>query len=153
MTPTTPDPDEAVTPETRACGESPCSSYASGHHPHWIQAGHAGRAPWGWRDAVVEDVDGGWARLAYLEDAARPRVWHHAPLAEFITPGALVRLHERYHLLATPQTWLCVAIEGGAGPVPEPADAALWSGESVHAIVNLRTGRAESIEAPTGNQR
>ncbi|NYG07762.1 hypothetical protein BJ986_002249 [Phycicoccus badiiscoriae] len=37
-------------------------------------------------------------------------------------------------------------IDGGAGPVPEPQFRLLWQGESVLAIVNMRTGSAHPID-------
>ena len=103
-----------------------CRSFLPGHHTHWIHAKHVGRTPWGWRDAVVTGVDGGWTTVAYVESGHAVRLWHHVELAAELAVGAPVRVHEGYYVLGGPFGWVNVVVDGGLGPVPEPADPAAW---------------------------
>ena len=123
-----------------------CSSYLPGHHTHWIHAKHVGRTPWGWRDAVVSGLDGGWTTVTYVETGRQVRLGHHADLAGEADVGAPVRLHERYYVLGGPFGWLNVVVEGGLGPVPEPADPAAWERRMTGGVQDLRTGRALALD-------
>lgn len=121
-----------------------CQSYRSGHQTHWIHAKHVGRTPWGWRDGLVVALDGGWVTLDYLESGRRLRLWHHQALAGEVR-GRPVRVHEQYRVLGGPFGWVHVLIEGGAGPVPAPADPA-WAGQATGAVTDLSTGRAVALD-------
>ena len=125
-----------------------CESYRPGHHTHWIHAKHVGRTPWGWRDAVVDRIDGSWLAVHYLDSGRRLRVWHHAELVEEIEAGAPVRVHEQYYVLGGPFGWLNVVVQGGLGAVPEPADTAAWQHRVTGGVQDLGTGRALALDWP-----
>ena len=125
-----------------------CESYLPGHHTHWIHAKHVGRTPWGWRDAVVGSLDGCWTTVTYVDSGRTLRLWHHADLAGEVEVGAPVRVHERYAVLGGPFGWLNVVVEGGLGPVPEPADTAAWQGLVTGGVQDLGTGRALALDWP-----
>lgn len=140
-------PPEAVT----SCRSQRCGSYHPGHDVHFIQARKAGESPWGWRDATVVAVDGHQAVLAYLVGNVELTVWHHRSLAGRLSPGAPVRLHEEYFLLGTPSGWWSVAVVGGVGSVPAPADPALWSAQTSPGIVDLAAGVALATDHEPGH--
>jgi hypothetical protein len=123
-----------------------CQSYLSGHHTHWIHAKHIGRTPWGWRDAVVDGFDGGWITVTYVRSGRQLRLWHHVNLDGEVAAGAPVRVHERYYVLGGPFGWLNVVVEGGLGPVPEPADTAAWKRRMTGGVQDLGTGRALALD-------
>ena len=125
-----------------------CRSYLPGHHTHWIHAKHVGRTPWGWRDAVVSGVDGGWTTVTYVESGRPVRLWHHVDLAAELVVGAPVRVHEGYYVLGGPFGWLNVVVQGGLGPVPEPADPAAWADRVTGGVQDLGTGRALALDWP-----
>jgi len=123
-----------------------CSSYLPGHQTHWIHAKHIGRTPWGWRDAIVSGLDGWWLTVAYLGSSRQVRLWHHADLAGELQAGAPVRVHEQYGVLGGAFGWLNVVIEGGLGPVPDPADPAAWEHRMTSGVQDLGTGRALALD-------
>ena len=123
-----------------------CESYRPGHHTHWIHAKHIGRTPWGWRDAVVTGFDAGWTTVAYVDRGRPLRLWHHVDLAAELAVGAPVRVHERYYVLGGPFGWLNVVVEGGLGPVREPADTAAWKRRMTGGVQDLGTGRALALD-------
>ena len=123
-----------------------CSSCLPGHHTHWIHARRIGETPWGWRDAVVAGFDGCWTTATYVESGRAVRLWHHADLAREVEVGAPVRVHERYYVLGGPFGWLNVVVEGGLGPVPEPADPAAWERQMTGGVQDLATGRALPLD-------
>ena len=125
-----------------------CRSYLPGHHTHWIHAKHVGRTPWGWRDAVVSGVDGGWTTVTYVESGRPVRLWHHVDLAAELVVGSPVRVHEGYYVLGGPFGWLNVVVQGGLGPVPEPADPAAWADQVTGGVQDLGTGRALALDWP-----
>lgn len=151
-TPTGDQPTAALTPPATPfawrtpCPQQPCQSYGAGHHAHWIQMGHAGKAAWGWRDGVVTAVEDQFAVVQYLSDPAQPRLWWHEPLTGLLSVGSPVRVHEGGRVLDSGTTWISIAISGGAGPVREPEHPELWQAQRTAAIVNLRTGRAEPVD-------
>jgi hypothetical protein len=134
-----------LTPCAALNGE-PCELYFPGHVTHWIHAKNVGRTPWGWRDAVVSSVDGGWITVSYLESGRQVRLWHHAELAGEVGAGAPVRLHEQYYVLGGPFGWLNVVVRGGLGPVPAPADPAGWERQMTGGVQDLSTGRALALD-------
>ena len=96
--------------------------YGDGHLMHPIRARHTGEQPWGWRDAVVESVDGHYATVRYLSaEHTVPRLWHHHDLTGWVRPGDPVRLHERCRVLGADRGWLTVKVDDGLGSVPDPA--------------------------------
>ena len=123
-----------------------CRSYLPGHHTHWIHAKHIGRTPWGWRDAVVTGVDGGWTTVTYVESGRPVRLWHHVDLADELSIGAPVRLHEGYYVLGGPFGWVNVVVEGGLGAVPEPADPTTWADQVTGGVQDLGTGRGLALD-------
>lgn len=123
-------------------GNGYCQIYHPGHNMHFIHAQYVGRTPWGWRDGVVDYLTPeGWAVVRYLFEDGAARVWHHAKLAKFVKPGDSVRLHEQDHALGGPFGWVNVAVQGGLGPVPEPADVQAWAQKTTAGVVSLSTGR------------
>lgn len=133
--------DDSDTPPLR-CPSDPCPSYRAGHNVHFIQARKVGQSPWGWRDAVVTGINEIEIGLAYVTQDAEPVLWHHRSLAEHISIGAPVRLHEQYFVLGTPTGWFSVVVRDGLGPVPEPPEISLWATEVTPGIVDLATGIA-----------
>ena len=127
-------------------GAEQCQAYHPGHHTHWIHARRLGETPWGWRDAVVSGVDGGWISVTYVESGRQLELWHHADLRDELAVGAPVRVHEQYYALGGPFGWLNVVVRGGAGPVPEPADLAAWEAQQTGGVQDLRTGRALALD-------
>ncbi len=125
-----------------------CRSYLPGHHTHCIHAKHIGRTPWGWRDAVVTGLDGGWVTVTYVQSGHRLRLWHHVELADELEVGAPVRVHEGYYVLGGPFGWLNVVVEDGLGAVPEPADPAAWADQFTGGVQDLGTGRALALDWP-----
>jgi hypothetical protein len=123
-----------------------CESYRPGHHTHWIHAKHIGRTPWGWRDALVRGLDGCWTTVTYVESGRQVRLWHHVELADELGVGEPVRVHERYSVLGAPIGWLNVVVEGGLGPVPEPADTAAWQHRITGGVQDFGTGRALALD-------
>ena len=125
-----------------------CRSYLPGHHTHWIHAKHVGRTPWGWRDAVVTGIDAGWTTVTYVEGGRPVRLWHHVDLGAELAVGGPVRVHERYYVLGGPFGWVNVVVEGGLGPVPEPADPAAWADRVTAGVQDLGTGRGLALDWP-----
>jgi len=113
---------------------------------HPVHASQVGRTPWGWRDGVVTSIDGRSVTVAYLDDSASPVLWHHQPLDGVVRVGDLVRVHELFHALGCPAGWFSCVVEDGAGPVPEPADAASWDAEVTRGVVDLSTGVAAAVD-------
>lgn len=131
----------------RTYGHAQCNHYAPGHNTHWIHAKHVGRSPWGWRDGVVDSIDGHWLTISYLGDEdGEIRVWHHEALGDEVAAGDPVRVHERLHVLGGPFGWLNVITEGGLGGVPEPAEPALWADQITSGVQDLSTGRALALD-------
>lgn len=130
------------------CAGSPCRSFRGGHNTHVVQARLVGESPWGWRDAIVTDVDGLKASLDYVLEEGSPVVWHHRSWAGQVAAGDPVRLHERYAVLGTPAGWFSVVVTGGLGDVPTPADPAWWAAETSAGIVDLDSG----IGIPTDHE-
>lgn len=131
------------------CPTPGCGNFAAGHHVHTIQAKRIGQKPWGWRDVVVVAVEGEEIVLSYVAAEGRPVVWHHRPgLAEELSAGEPVRLHEEYHVLGTATGWYSVEVSGGIGPVPAPAQPELWGSQMSIAIVDLGTGVALPTDRP-----
>jgi len=127
-------------------GSPQCRSFHPGHHTHWIHARRLGETPWGWRDAVVREVDGCSITVVYLDGGRPVRLWHHEPLTDELEVGGPVRLHEQYYALGSPLGWLNVVVRGGRGPVPVPADPAAWEDETTGGVQDLRTGRAVALD-------
>ena len=123
-----------------------CELYVDGHCTHWIHAERVGGTPWGWRDAVVSGVDGGWITATYVESGCQVQLWHHADLAGEAAGGEPVRVHEQYHVLGGPFGWLNVVVRGGLGAVPEPADPAVWAPLATGGVQDLSTGRALALD-------
>ncbi len=123
-----------------------CQSYLPGHHTHWLHAKHIGRTSWVRRDAVVGGLDGCWTTVAYVRSGRTVRLWHHLELAGELAVGSPVRLHEGYYVLGGPFGWLNVVVQGGSGPVPEPADTAAWSSRTTGGVQDLGTGRALALD-------
>lgn len=132
--------------EPTSCADPRCTSYASGHQVHFIQARLVGATPWGWRDAVVGEVQRDWVQLSYLDADAQPELWHHTDLTDLLRTGVPVRLHEQYHVLGSPAGWFNVLLRHGAGAIPEPATPHLWCAERGVAVVDNRTGRALPLD-------
>ena len=97
---------------------------------------------------MVTGVDRGWTTVTYVESGRPVRLWHHVDLAAEVEVGAPVRVHERYYVLGGPFGWLNVVVEGGLGPVPEPADPAAWQRLVTGGVQNLATGRAVALDWP-----
>ncbi len=129
-----------------------CSSYRAGHLAHWIQAKLVGRTPWGWRDGIVEECGGHTVRIRYLTQDATVVCWHHNDLSRQLRPGAPVRLHEEFHMLAIPRAWICVLVTDGLGRVPTPDNPELWNSEIVPGIVDLATGIGLPTDDPSGGR-
>ena len=115
-----------------------CGNFGDGHRTHPIRGRRAGETPWGWRDGVVASASGGRVVVRYLAEDGEVVAEHHRTLP--LTDGDPVRLHEQYRLLAGPDGWFCVALEGGLGPVPAPNAPDVWSPEANPGIVDLATG-------------
>jgi hypothetical protein len=65
-----------------------CTAYRPGHMVQVIQANFVGHSPWGWRDGVVVSVaTEGWIEIDYVTESARVVAWHHAALADLLSPG------------------------------------------------------------------
>lgn len=141
-------PDRGVLMSPSPCHVRGLCGYGPGHAIHWIQAGLAGRSPWGWRDGVVKAWDGELLRIRYVVEDHAITVWHHVKLSGELPIGTPVRVHEAFHVLATASGWYCVEITGGLGPVPEPEQPELWAHEAVPGIVDLATGVGLAVDAP-----
>ena len=76
-----------------------CRRYNPGHNMHWIHANHVGRSPWGWRDAVLDGLDGRWLTVEYFLEEADLSLWHHQALNDEVCLGDPVRVHEELHAL------------------------------------------------------
>ena len=106
-----------------------CESYRPGHHTH-------------------DGVDGGWTTVTYVDSDRQVRLWHHTDLAGELAVRAPVRVHERYYVLGARFGWLNVVVEGGLGPVPDPADTAAWAPQVTAGVQDLSTGRALALDWP-----
>jgi hypothetical protein len=102
--------------------------------------------PWGWRDAVVTDIDGHWLTVEYLQEPAVLRLWHHEQLGAEIAVGGPVRVHEQYYVIGGPFGWLNVVVRRGLGPVPAPPKPAAWAAEMTGGVQDLATGRALALD-------
>lgn len=123
-----------------------CGSYRPGHNMHVIHANHAGRTPWGWRDAtVVEVLPTGVVVLAYEGRPATFTVWHHDDLTSELCPGTEVQVHEEYGALAGQLGWISVKVRGGLGAVPAPGDLGPWVDDITFGVVDLGTGRGVEL--------
>jgi len=113
---------------------------------HLIHARQLARAPWGWRDAVVTTVAEGWVSALYVETDVAVVAWHHERVPE-LRAGTPIRVHEASGALGGPFGWLNVAVlNGGLGPVPEPADPSVWEDKKVVEAVNLSTGVGIAVD-------
>ena len=118
--------------------DGPCQVYWPGHQMHVIHAKHVGRTPWGWRTAVVRATHTeGRIDLEY-GDGTDVRAWHHQPLA--LVVGERVGLHEQYHALRTGGRLVNIALDGGAGAVPEPDDLDAWADRMTGGVQDVTTG-------------
>lgn len=124
-------------------GDGRCTFYGGGHNMHPSHARRVGETPWGWRDAVVASVTpDGWIGFDYVVESGHVVAWHHQDLSAQLALGVPVRVHEGYFTLGTPFGWLCLFIESGLGPVPEPRHPELWQTQMASGVVNMATGRA-----------
>ncbi len=130
-----------------------CQAYHPGHNTHWIHAKHVGRTPWGWRDAVVSRIDGRWLRAAYVENGHEVQLWHHVELADELSVGTPVRVHEQYYVLGGPFGWLNVLVRGGLGPVPTPNSTGAWQREMTGGVQDMSTGRALALDWRRDSER
>lgn len=137
----------------KSCRTNTCTDYRAGHNVHAIHAGRVGQTPWGWRDSVVVGLDGDEIVLACVgQHAELVVVWHHRPsLADGLTVGEPVRVHEEYGVLGTASGWFSVVVIGGLGPVPKPVEAMLWQPETSPGIVDLGTGIGLPTDRPDGH--
>ena len=133
-------------PYACSIAEGICGSFRPGHRMHWIHTKRIGQTPWGWRDGTVSDVDDRWLIVRYLTEHASVRVWHHEALADAITLGSPVRVHEEYYALGGPFGWVNVIVDGGLGQKPAPEDPSLWAAEMSVGVTDLATGRALSMD-------
>lgn len=118
-----------------------CGLYTRGHNLHWRFARLVGESPWGWRDAIVQKAGAnGVVHLRYLVEDAHVITWQHQDLTGLVTAGDLVRLHEEQNVLGGGFGWAHVKVHKGLGPVPAPAEPALWAPEMTAGIVDLTTG-------------
>jgi hypothetical protein len=87
-----------------------CSSFASGHALHLIQARLASATPTDWIDGIVESADAASGDLVVrdLEGAAHT-LWNGSGAALEAGVGTPVALHRRYHVLAVGRTQFNVA--------------------------------------------
>ena len=87
-----------------------CSSFASGHGLHLIQARLASATPSEWVDAIVERADATTGELVVctLEGDAHA-LWNATGAALEAAPGSPVALHVRYGVLAVGRTQFNVA--------------------------------------------
>lgn len=87
-----------------------CSSYASGHGLHLIQARLASATPAEWVDAIVERADAASGELAVRTlDGDAHALWNATGAALEASPGTPVALHVRYGVLAVGRTQFNVA--------------------------------------------
>ena len=119
----------------------------TGFRPSW-SVGRRG----GWRDGIVEECGGHTVRIRYLTQDATVVCWHHNDLSRQLRPGAPVRLHEEFHMLAIPRAWICVLVTDGLGRVPTPDNPELWNSEIVPGIVDLATGIGLPTDDPSGGR-
>ncbi|MFF5624118.1 hypothetical protein ACFY5A_02060 [Microbacterium sp. NPDC012755] len=87
-----------------------CSSFASGHGLHLIQARLASATPAEWVDAIVEqsDADSGELVVRTLDGEAHS-LWNATGAALEAAAGTPVALHVRYGVLAVGRTQFNVA--------------------------------------------
>ena len=69
-----------------------------------------------------------------------------ADLEGILSPGTLVRVHEKLHALGGTFGWLNVAVVEGVGPVPTPDDTSAWRADMRIAITDIRSGRAVAVD-------
>jgi hypothetical protein len=119
--------------------------YLPGWHLHPIQARLVDATPWGWRPARILALDGQVVTAAYVSEHGTVTFWHHRDLRKELHIGQLVRVHERFHVLATDDAWLNVRIDAGMGPVPDPPGSSLLDAGPPGAVVNMATGRGIRI--------
>lgn len=118
-------------------------NYHPGHDLHPIQAGCAGRAPWGWRQGIVRSYGGHVAVVDYVQEDGGIRLWHHRRLP--LRPGTPVRVHEELHVLDVDGRWVNYSHRGGGlGAVPTPDLPELWTPERQVPITDLGSGEAET---------
>lgn len=125
-----------------------CVTFGRGHRVHHIQARLASEQGWGWRDAIITEVNGHLARAQYLDGSAEPRLWHHRPLDDIIRVGEPCRIIESGGLIQIGQALICIQVADGAGAVPAPTDPdeiRAWKQRAVPTIVNLGTGEGISV--------
>ena len=116
--------------------------YRPGHQLHHIHARLLGLRPWGWRPGVLHRVDGQEAVVHYLLDDGAVTVWHEGRLRT-VADGTPVRVHEELRGLDVDGLLLHVDVTGGLGPVPAPADPALWRAEmQPFPVVDVARGAA-----------
>ena len=87
-----------------------CSSFASGHALHLIQARIASATPAGWIDAIVEQADAVTGDLLVRTlDGETHALWNGSGAALEAAPGTPVALHSRYGVLAVGRAQFNVA--------------------------------------------
>lgn len=124
-----------------------CVAYRPGHQMHCIHAKKTGEEPWGWRDGAIATITpDGWLEIDYTAEPGHVVAFHHADLTALLAPGDAVRVHEGYHALESRIGWINLWVGPGLGPVPEPADPALWRDEMSVPVTDLATGRAIPID-------
>ena len=87
-----------------------CSSFASGHALHLIQARLASATPTEWVDAIVEHTDAVTGELlVHTLDGTAHALWNASGAALEAVVGTPVALHARYGVLAVGRTQFNVA--------------------------------------------
>ncbi|MBO0980802.1 hypothetical protein [Microbacterium sp. SD291] len=87
-----------------------CSSFASGHALHLIQARIASATPAEWVDAIVEQADAATGDLVVRTlDGVAHALWNASGAALEAAPGTPVALHPRYSVLAVGRAQFNVA--------------------------------------------
>ncbi|WP_217181092.1 hypothetical protein [Streptomyces sp. AC495_CC817] len=87
-----------------------CSSYATGHALHLIQARLASATPSEWLDAIVERSDAATGELVVRTlDGDGHALWNGSGAALEAAAGTPVALHVRYGVLAVGRTQFNVA--------------------------------------------
>jgi len=87
-----------------------CSSFASGHGLHLIQARLASATPAEWVDAIVERADAATGELVVRTlDGEAHALWNATGAALEAAAGTPVALHVRYGVLAVGRTQFNVA--------------------------------------------
>ena len=117
----------------------PCQSFAPGHHVHSVHAGLIARAPWGWRTALVTNVQADDVIDLLYVGGGTVRAWHHARITPTLKLAQRIGVHEGLHALRINGRLLNAHLTDGIGPVREPNDLTEWTGQ-LPAGANLENG-------------